>query len=500
MPAATTSLSPIAASAFGPEQARHLLQRAGFGASPAEIREFVGLGLDAAVQRLVRYTFDASSLPAPDVDPDVIQPIGDDLRRAMRQAKRDGDAEAREALLKERLRRQGEDREMHRGLQAWWLETMLDTDQPTREKLTLLWHGHFATRHKSVKDAYLLYRQNMLFRGHARRFDELAHGIVRDPAMLIFLDNHRNNRRSPNENLSRELMELFTLGEGRYGERDIQEGARALTGYHVDDNEFAFRKALHDGGGKTILGKTGDFDGDDFVALLLARKQCAEHVALKLYRHFVADVADTVQQVSGPGRMVIERLATMIAGRDYDLAPVLETLFKSEHFHDPAIVGQMIKSPVQLVVGTVRTLATPSREPMPLVNAMGAMGQELFDPPSVAGWDGGRSWINTSTLFIRQNTCAHLITGKDPRRDNWATARSDYDPQPFFAAMSPEQRGSAAGVVDYAVDALLGAHTPRERREPLVRFLRDRGPKATTDDALVALLLLVTAMPDYQLH
>jgi uncharacterized protein (DUF1800 family) len=339
-------------------------------------------------------------------------------------------------------------------------------------------------------------QQNEMFRAHANgSFADLARGIVRDPAMIRFLNNDRNNRRRPNENLARELMELFTLGEGYYSEDDIKEGARALTGYHVDDNDFRFARFAHDPDDKTILGQTDDFDGDSFVDLLLNQQACSRFIALKLYRHFVADVSDDWDLVPAANRAVVEAMAEQLRDNGYQIAPVLTRLFSSQHFYDPQIVGNKIKSPVQAVVGTARSLGTPTRNRRSLTQALSAMGQDLFEPPSVAGWEGGRSWINTSTLFIRQNTSVYQITGSSPNRD-FRKDDMGYDPMPLLEGVT--DKTSPQQVADHLIDALLGEHLPPIRREPLVRFMQQRS-SGVTPDSVVGLLLLITAMPEYQL-
>jgi uncharacterized protein DUF1800 len=490
-----TSLSPIRPDSFGTAQARHLLLRAGFGEGPKEIDRFARMGLNGAVKAVLGPSAQGTE-PQPEIDPDVIRPLTHDERAVFARAKRDKDEAARSALRKKIVERRALDRRMLGELRRWWVGLMIGTRAPLREKLVLLWHSHFASRHRNVKDTYLMYRQNQLFRDRAAgSFAGLARAVVRDPAMLKFLNNDQNNKSKPNENLAREFMELFTLGEGNYTEDDIKQGARALTGYHVDDNDFIFRERRHDNKKKTVLGETGKLDGDDFVDVLLDQPACSRYVALKLYRHFVADVSDHLKEVPNPNRVVVLRLADMLRSNGYQVAPVLEVLFKSRHFHDPAIVGRKIKSPAQLVVGTVRTLGTPDRSLGTLSDGLRAMGQDLFDPPSVAGWEGGRSWINTSTLFTRQNVCAYLITGKDPRRKNWKRSDVGYDPMPLLAGV--ESREPEA-VVDHVVSFMLGEHTPAERRAPLYRFVKERS-KGVNADSLIALLTLVTAMPEYQL-
>ena len=491
------SLNALSDRDFGNAQARHLLVRMGLGASPAEIRRVRGLGLERAVRELVEYQrIDAAGLTEADIDPDIMRrPDAEEIRK-LAEARRAGDQRVLDQFQRARVAAQGEDRRAHADLQEWWVARMIDTPRPAEENLTLLWHGHFASRHRDVRDAYLMQQQNTMLRAHANgSFADLARGIVRDPAMIKFLNNDRNNRRRPNENLARELMELFTLGEGHYTEDDIKEGARALTGYHVDDNDFVFRRALHDDGDKTILGRTDDYNGDSFVELLLRQQATSRFVALKLYRHLVADVSDDWDLLSSEHRAVVEQLAQQLRENGYQLKPVLTTLLSSRHFYDPGIVGKKIKSPVQVVVGTARSLGTPTRDERGLTRALAAMGQDLFEPPSVAGWDGGRSWINTSTVFLRQNTCVYQITGSSPGRD-FDKNDMAYDPMPLLQGC-PDPT-DATKVTDHLVDALLGEHLSPTRRAPLVRFMQERS-KGVTPDSVVALLLLITAMPEYQL-
>lgn len=491
-----TTLSPLPTRDFGPVQARHLLLRAGFGGPPRESRRLAELGPDRAVAQLLEYqSIDDSALPPADIDPDVMRPPTPDERAQLIEARRTGDQQTQDALRRRVLQARADDRRMIGTLRDWWLERLLRTPRPMQEKLTLLWHGHFATSQRQVRDSYLMYQQNAFFRAHAHgSFADLARGIIRDPAMIKYLNNDRNNKRKPNENLARELMELFTLGEGHYSEDDIKQGARALTGYSAHDNDFVFRPALHDDGRKTILGQTGAFDGDAFVSLLLQRPQCPKFIALKLYRHFVADVSEYYDQTPAANRQVIDALAAQLLRHDYELKPVLALLLRSRHFYDPAIVGQKIKSPAELLIGTARQLGTPPRQPRARANAMFGMGQVLFEPPSVAGWPVGREWINTSTLFVRQNTATYLITGKLPT-GNWDIDDLNYDPQPLLEGLTDR---TPAAVTHHLIDALLGPHTPLARREPLVRFMRERS-KGVTRDSLIALLLLITATPEYQL-
>lgn len=496
--AMNTSLAAIPGRRFDEAAARHLLLRVGYGGTPRQVREFQAMGLNRAVERLVHYAgADTADLPGLELDADVLRKQTDDERKRYQQAKRDGDEEVLDEQRRFNLEARREDRQMMNQLRRWWVDRMLDTPRPAEERLTLLWHGHFASSYRNVTDAYLMQRQNQLLRQHANgSFADLARGVVRDPAMIKYLNNDRNNKNKPNENLARELMELFTLGVGHYSEDDIKEGARALTGYGVDDNDFAFHKRQHDDQPKRILGREDNFDGDGFVDLLLSQAACAQFVAVKLYDTFVADVGDVYESVSSPHRSVIDRIAGQLRKNDYQIAPVLADLFKSQLFYDDSIVSNKIKDPVQLTVGTIRSLDTPRRDRGVVEKGLSAMGQVLFEPPTVNGWDGGRAWINTSTLFVRQNLCTYLISGKHPN-SKVSKDKPGYDPMSLLADLdgrSPEV------VTDFLIDHLVGSHTPELRRAPAKSFMKDRTPgDAVTSDDVIALLCLITAMPEYQL-
>lgn len=493
--AMSTSLSPIPADQFGPREARHLLMRAGFGGTPQELAQCHALGLDKAVDQLVDYNDIASDLEPADLDPDIIRNRTLEERQAFLLARSENDEKTLDKFRRERVAANAEDRRMHAQLQRWWLERMTQTPRPMEERLTLLWHSHFATQHRSVRDAYLMEKQNALFREHANgSFKELALGVVHDPAMIKYLNNDQNRKRKPNENLAREFMELFTLGEGHYSEDDIKQGARALTGYFYKDNTFTFNKGQHDDGDKLILGHHGPINGVSFVKILLKHQACANFVALKLYRHFVADVTDDWDLLDARTRQVIEAMAKQLRQSDFNIKPVLATLLRSRHFYDQAIVGKKIKSPVQVVVGTIRQTGAPLRDERGVAKAIGAMGQELFEPPSVAGWEGGRAWINTSTLFMRQNTCAYLISGSAPGK-SFRKSEMNYDPMPLLNGLEVR---SAQTVTKQLCDAMLGQHVPLVRRQPLINFMKDRD-KGVTTDSVAALLMLITAMPEYQL-
>lgn len=492
--AVNPSLSPFAPAGFGVTQARHLLARTAFGASPRQVASIHELGLKAAVDFIVDFhTTDDSHISTPTFDANIIQPRSAEDRMATAMARRENDKDKLDRLRADYLQRQAEDLVQMRRIERWWLSRMIESPRPLEEKLTLLWHSHFATNHRTIHDSWLMYQQNQFFRKNAPgNFADLAMGIIRDPAMIRFLNNDSNRKSRPNENLARELMELFTLGEGNYTEADIKEGARALTGFSVEDNDFVFNQRVHDGAAKTILGQRGTHTGEDFVRILLTRPQCPLFVARKIYRHFVGDIGVDPEPAQ---QAVITSLARLLVGNRYELRPVLKSLFMSQHFYDPAIIGAMVKSPVQLLVGTIRSLETPPRDNETLCDALAMMDQKLFDPPSVAGWDGGRGWINTSTLFVRQNVALFLIAGKLPYADDWTRDDARYDPM-FLLEGVPSPTPAAA--VDRVVSIMVGEGVPAGRREPLLAFMKSQG-NTVTRESMLGLVLLVAAMPEYQL-
>jgi uncharacterized protein (DUF1800 family) len=413
------TLKPLDPAAFDEWKAQHLLNRAGFGGTPQQVRALTEAGLEAAVDLIVNY----EQAPAPDVlaedfDRDIMQPASAEERAEVMQARRSGDEKTLEMYRMERERRQASDRRQIASMQRWWLTRIIETARPLQEKLTLFWAGHFATSYRGVEDSYHMFMQNQFFRANAAgNFGNLVRGIISDPAMLRYLNNDQNRKEQPNENLARELMELFTLGEGHgYTEEDIKNGARALTGYTFNDNDFVYRSQMHDGGTKLIFGQSGQFDGVDFCNLILAQEVCSEYVCWKLYRFFVNDSPGKPDRDS---QAFIVKLAKQLRQQNYELRPVLMTLFSSEHFYDDQNVASVIKSPVQLIVQGIRSLNTPARNLGALLSACDLMGQNLFFPPTVKGWDGGRAWINTSTLFVCQNLVIYLLTGRRPDAYEW---------------------------------------------------------------------------------
>lgn len=370
-----------------PDEARHLLSRTGFGISPMEWQQLQSRGYSDNVKRLLdRVRVEPQSLPPAWVNEP--PPNFRKLRTLSKEQKK---------AFRKRMREQAQN------LKAWWYAEMLSTDSPLTEHMTLFWHNHFTSSTRKVRWPILLYRQNLLLRRHAiGSFRELLHAIARDPAMVLYLDNQTNRKSQPNENFARELLELFTLGEGHYTEADIKAAARAFTGWKVNRKTAAvvMRRRQHDGGVKVFLGKRGHFSGDDIIEILLQQPQLALHITEKLWREFISDT---------PDKRELARLARIFRNNDYRIRPLLYALLTSAAFRDPRNYGTAIKSPVELIVGSIRTLQIPMQDQQKLVKAGRALGQDIFDPPNVKGWPGGTYWIDSNTLLLRQEFSRRLL-------------------------------------------------------------------------------------------
>jgi uncharacterized protein (DUF1800 family) len=361
-------------------------------------------------------------------------------------------------------------------LRAWWAHRLLDSANPLVEKLTLFWHGHFATSNAKVQSVAQMAQQNALFRRHALgSFRELLHDICRDAAMLIWLDGNANRRRQPNENFARELMELFSLGVGHYSENDIQEAARAFSGWHVRKGEFWFNRIQRDTGSKTVFSQTGSFDGDDIVKLCLAQQAAPEFLARRLLQFFV---------MPAPAEAAIHELAACIQQNNYAMPAVLRTLLLSSMFYAAEARHAIIKSPADYVLGTQRTLETKTnlRESVAL---MGQLGQSLFEPPTVEGWKGGRTWINSATMLGRANFAAELTMGK--RFGEIA------DPAQTAARLAWQKPNEA---IDYYIELLLARDVPTARAAIEEHLTHASGSLA---EQLRGALHLLLTLPEFQL-
>jgi hypothetical protein len=409
-------LTAIAPADWNYEFAAHLLERAGFGGTPEEIQSLAKITPAQAVARLVRFE-GASTSHLPPFDPSGIrdpglEPFPPSRPAVTDQAKQTGEALGIKVKPSGNRRLQPVVNEFFYWLRAsvletnrvayWWANRMLTSPRPLEEKMALLWHGHFASNESKVRDYRKLFQQLELFQKQGTgNFRNLLIAVAQDPAMLVFLDAGVNVKGASNENFAREIMELFTMGVGHYTEKDIREAARAFTGWNCVDLKFVVNKDQHDDGEKIFLGKTGRFDGGDIIGIILQQPATADFIAGKIYRFFVRQDLSPQLQV---------RLGSVLRDSNYEIAPLLEKIFLSRDFYSPASVGTEIKSPVELAVTTYRKLGLTSIPGVPDFNSVtGALGQQLFSPPTVAGWAGGQSWITPGLLLERGNFARDVL-------------------------------------------------------------------------------------------
>jgi uncharacterized protein (DUF1800 family) len=444
---------PTASDPWDLRKAAHLHRRAGFGATWGQLQRDLRDGPAASIDRLLH----------PAEPPKEEQQILDVLRQGVLDT---NDAER---------------------LKAWWLNRILYGVDPLREKLTLFWHGHFATSNHKVHSVPFMLRQNELFRRHALGdFAELLRGVCADPAMLVWLDGGANRKERPNENFAREFLELFTLGLGRYTEKDVREAARAFTGWVENrDNSFPPRRQFHfdraafDDGAKTFLGRTGCWQAGDIVRITLEQPACAEFLCRKLYRFFVRENA-------APPADLITPLAQELRTHNYSIRHILETILRSRHFFSAAEYRQRIKGPVEFSAGVVRVLEVPrgGMNLLALAVACERQGQDLFYPPNVKGWDGGRTWLTSATLLERGNWVSDVIWG------NATVGVMPYDPPAWAKAHDFRPAQATAALVDLLLQSDL---------DPRARALIDRTAATATADALRKALQLALHTPDFHL-
>lgn len=300
---------------------------------------------------------------------------------------------------------QKDQKEQQGTLNTTWIDLMATSKGVLREKMALFWHGHLVSR--SLNPAFSQSYLNTLRKNALGKFGDLLMAVSKEPSMLQFLNNKQNKKRSPNENFARELMELFTLGRGNYSEKDIKEVARAFTGWDFDlQGRFVFRAFQHDNDQKTIFGKTGNFNGEDVIKMILERKETAQFLTTKIYKYFVNET------ISGNEKRLAE-LSKLFYKSDYDIAHLLENIFTADWFYDQENIGSHIKSPVELLVGIKRTLGATFENQQPNLFIQKVLGQVLLYPPNVAGWAGGKNWIDSSSLLFRMQLPAMLFLGKD---------------------------------------------------------------------------------------
>jgi len=443
------------ASAWDRKRAAHLYRRAGFGATAAELDLAIGLGREGAVSRLVDY--DTISTDALDSWLDLF----------------------------------GFDPSSQMDLVRWWYFRMQYTPRPLEEKMTLFWHNHFATSIEKVDSPPMMYTQNQIFRSLGMgNFGDLLLAVSRDPAMLIWLDNASNVKEAPNENFAREVMELFTMGIGNYTQVDVTAAARAFTGWTIDaadGDRFVFDPTVHDDGLKTFLGSYGYYRGEDVVAILAARPETAAFITAKLARFFLG---------SDPSPSLQQSLTASFLASGGDLREMVRAILLSEDFDATADQPDMFKSPVEIMVGARRSLGCYD-DPANWAQWPAMMGQDVFDPPNVGGWKGGRFWMNTGSYLVRIRIAFSIVTQPDRSADAFR-----WDIGKFFEGRNFV---SADDVIDFLADRFGLVYVSDPLRKSLRTYLALAGEPFHWSPAWYAnyargAIYLVMASPEYQLQ
>lgn len=436
----------------------HLYRRAAFGASWAQLQQALREGPAQTIQRLLQG-----------------EPNQEAFHKQM--------DELAAAIAKS-------NNQLH--LRAWWLARMIRTPHPLLEKMTLFWHNHFATSNAKVNNvAYMLQQNHTLRRFALGSFADMLQAISKDPAMMVWLDTNLNKKGRPNENYARELMELFSLGIGNYTEQDIREAARAFTGWEIRDGKFHFNRAEHDDGEKTVFGRTGRWQGEDIVRFCLEHPACPRFLARKLFRYFVSETLE-------PDAELLEPLAQRLRQSNYNIAETVRMILASNIFYSPHAYRTRVKSPVEFAVGLIRSLeGQPSA--IALANALENVGQRVFYPPSVKGWDGGPAWLNSTTLLARSNLAQALTSGED------AQFGSRCDPVRLVRKYGLNTDDE---MLAFFLDLLLQGDVGPEVRSRLTTYLREsegfRWPNYWSEQdrrehRIRALCYLVISQPEYQL-
>ena len=384
---------------------------------------------------------------------------------------------------------------------VWWLYRMLYNPHPLREKLALFWHNHFATSNAKVNNAgYMLGQYQLVYRHAQGNFAVLLQDLSKDPAMMVWLDTSQSKKGKPNENYARELMELFSLGIGHYTETDIREAARAFTGWEIQQGKGVFKQNQHDDGEKTVLGQKGKWTGEDIVRICLEQNSTPYFIAEKLYRFLISETVPATPEL-------LEPLATQFRKSGYDFGAMVETVLRSNLFFSPRVYRTRVKSPIDFAVGTIRALEGQVLDPerkgslgiSALALALEGLGQNVFYPPSVKGWDGGQSWLNGQTLLFRQNLALALTSTEDAR----FSRRTD----PAYLVRK-YGKSADAEVVDFFVQLFLHGDVPPPARSQLLEYQQQSSKlhapaywteQDAADHRVRSLCHLVLTLPEFQL-
>jgi uncharacterized protein (DUF1800 family) len=436
----------------------HLYRRAGFGATCTELETALKAGPEKAIDGLLK------GGPGLDAFDKSMAPLAATLAKA------------------------------NNGVQirAWWVHRMLYSPHPLQEKLTLFWHNHFATSNAKVRNARFMLGQYELMRRQALgNFATLLQDMSKDPAMMVWLDTRDSKKGNPNENYARELMELFSLGIGHYTEKDIREAARAFTGWEIQGTEAVFNKKEHDDGEKTVLGQKGNFEGKDVVRICLEQKSAPRFLVGKLFRFLVSETV-------APTPVLIDPLAEEFRKSGYDFGALVRTVLRSKLFFSSTVYRTRVKAPVDFALGIVRGLEGRIGTTA-MAQVLEELGQNVFNPPSVKGWDGGEAWLNGQTLLFRQNLALALTSTEDVRfgrRTDPAALARKYD------------KKTDEELVDFFLKLFLQGDVPAESRTRLLEYQKKSHKQKVpvywteadaADHRVRALCHLVLTLPEFQL-
>ncbi len=506
------AMLPQAGNSWALNEAAHLLNRAGFGGSPAEIKALHALGRERAVDSLLTASDASDAFPLPEWA-SIERAVADMRERIEQKRQMEKTSSTMSAEEAEKARReafgnfQKENRQHALEGQGWWFRRMLMTRAPLREKMTLFWHDHFATSVQKVKLPALMIQQNELFREQALgSFQKLTQSVLLDPAMLVYLDTGSSRKGHPNENFAREVMELFTLGEGNYTEEDIHEAARAFTGYQIDrrNGKVVHMKWQWDETTKKIFGKTGAFNGEDVIGMIFEKPQASLFMTRKLWEYFVSE---------NPPDAALEPLAESFRKSGYQIAPLLREIFLSKEFYSESSIRSQIKCPVQYLVGLLKQFEIKSPPVgFPIIGQQ-QLGQVLFMPPNVAGWDWGQAWINTSTLLSRYNLAGFIARGSDEMGNSMTMEQTKIPgmaPAPKHAGLGwkgPDYekiaprplRENPVELVDDLIFRFFQGPLPDKARDSFIAYANDKKGVIFTNKETGELCHLMLSTPYYQL-
>ncbi|MXV14945.1 DUF1800 family protein [Pedobacter sp. HMF7056] len=480
---------------------KHLYARAGFGITPADLKNQEHWPVGKTVRSLFESSERFSPITVVNENTDLVyngQPMmaaNVNMTGGMTGSSGGMMASQADAMRSEETKRliQETRNRQERDLNIAWMTLMSTTQAQLREKMTLFWHNHFSCR---VGNFMYMQDLNNIHRKHALgNFKTMLTEVAQTPAMLQFLNNQSNNKVHPNENFARELMELFTIGRGNYTEQDVRESARAFTGWQYDGKtyQYSFREKSHDDGTKTFFGKTGNWRGEDIINMILERKETAQFLSRKLYRYLVNDVPDEVH---------IREMADVLYRSGYEIKPWLEKVLTAGWFYEPQNIGNLVKSPVEFLVGLNRQFYITYENPGVLIQFQRTLGQVLFNPPNVAGWPGGRNWIDSSSLMHRLKMPSLILNAGLIEFAGKATPEEEA----YIAAMRKQQDSVIKRVQAKAdINKFIAGLPPKTSKEEIAGFMLEPPvnpsmlAEAANSPDIKTLLIRLTSTPEYQL-